>query len=71
MLKQLLKIVTARTLVRGILVGVGGGVLSAIGWRIGTDIYQALKKRLQEDAAPSQVEAEGDGQGQGRAEVEG
>lgn len=69
MLKKMLKIVTARTLVRGILVGVGGGVLSAIGWRIGTDIYQALKKRLQDDAEPPQAEAALDAQG--RAEVEG
>ena len=54
----MLKSIAARRVVRGLLVGVGGGVLTAVGWKIGVDVYEAIKKKLSEKRAESESSVE-------------
>ena len=39
-------------LAQGMLRGVGGAALAGIGWKLGMDLYEALKRRLGQSPSP-------------------
>jgi len=54
----------ARVVARGgiasmLMRGIGGGIVASIGWKIGSDIYDRLKRR-REQSPPAPAPASGD-----------
>ena len=57
MFRPILRQLCGRHLLRGVLRGVGGAVLAGIGWKIGTEIFEAAKKKNKTREAEAETES--------------